>query len=137
MKFSACMGNQDQITSAESNLAPPPSPCFTVWASQSFEFFRNGWRAKETKRQKGKKKQKGKKEKKSKNISQRMAATGGIDLEKLDQRDPEMASLVQKLLEQEEKDEGELEGEVLYNLLFWLLFLFTAVCNQAMRCPLH
>ena len=36
---------------------------------------------------------------------------GGIDLENLDQKDPEMSSAVGKMLEQEEKDKGELEGE--------------------------
>ena len=40
-----------------------------------------------------------------------MAATGGIDLEKLDQNELEMASAVLKMLEQEEVDEEELEGE--------------------------
>ena len=38
-----------------------------------------------------------------------MAATRGIDLAELDKRDPEMGSVVRLMVDQEEKDEGELE----------------------------
>ena len=38
-----------------------------------------------------------------------MAATGGIDLAELDKKDPEMASAVRLMVEQEEKDEEELK----------------------------
>ena len=38
-----------------------------------------------------------------------MAAPGGIDLAELDKRDPELASAVRLMVEQEEKDEGELK----------------------------
>ena len=48
------------------------------------------------------------KKKKVKKLNQRMAATGGIDLDELDKKDPEMASAVRLMVEQEEKDEEEL-----------------------------
>ena len=38
-----------------------------------------------------------------------MVSTGGIDLAELDERDPKMASAVRLMVEQEEKDEGELK----------------------------
>ena len=66
---------------------------------------------KATKKAKRQKKQKGQKARKSKEIIQRLAGTGGIDLEKLDRKDPDMASAVRKMLELEEIHEGELEYE--------------------------
>ena len=50
-----------------------------------------------------------KKKKKVKKVNQRMVSTGGIDLAELDERDPKMASAVRLMVEQEEKDEGELK----------------------------
>ena len=45
-----------------------------------------------------------------KKVNQRMASTGGIDWAELDnKRDPNLASAVRLMVEQEEKDEGELK----------------------------
>ena len=45
-----------------------------------------------------------------------MAATGGTDLAELDKKDPEMASAVRLMFEQEEKDEEELKKEAKLDL---------------------
>ena len=108
MKLSPYRGNGGQ-TSPETDSAPPPSPpasLFEPGTSVGMAATGGGLKDKEKKQIKNIKLQKKKKVKK---VNQRMAATGGIDLAELEKKDPEMASAVRLMLEQEEKDEEELK----------------------------
>ena len=108
MKFSPYRGNWGQ-TSPETDSAPPPSPpasLFEPGTSVVQAATGGALKDNEKKQIKDVKLQKKKKVKKG---NQRMAATGGIDLAELDKKDPEMASAVRLMVEQEEKDEEELK----------------------------
>ena len=115
MKFSPYRGNRGQ-TSPETDSAPPPSPpasFFEPGTSVVQEAAGGALKDNEKKQIKDIKLQKKKKVKK---VNQRMAATGGIDLAELDKKDPEMASAVRLMVEQEEKDEEELKKEAKLDL---------------------
>ena len=110
MKFSPYRGNRGE-TSPETDSAPPPSPpasLFEPGTSVVQAATGGALKDNEKKRIKDIKLQKKKKVKK---VNQRMAATGGIDLAELDKKDPELASAVRLMVEQEEKGEEELKKE--------------------------
>ena len=109
LKLSPYRGNRGQM-SPETDSAPPPSPEASLFepGTSAVQAATGGeLKDKEKKRIKVTKLQE---KKKLKTVNQRMAATGGIDLAEFDKRDPEMAFAVRLMVEQEEKDEGELKN---------------------------
>ena len=108
MKFSPYRGNRGQ-TSPETDSAPPSSPPASLFVPGTSVVQAATGGALKDNEKKQMKDIKLQKKKKVKKVNQRMAATGGIDLAELDTKDPEMASAVRLMVEQEEKDEEELK----------------------------
>ena len=90
--------------SPETDSGPPPSPP-PFWAGNIFDQGGN-WRGAKSKQEETDKKFNYKKKRRP--ISE-WRRREGINLAELDERDPELASAVRLMVEQEEKDEGELE----------------------------
>ena len=107
MKFSPYRGNRGQ-TSPETDSAPRPSPPASLFEPGTSVVQAATGEALKDNEKKQIKDIKLQKKKKVKKVNQRMAATGGIDFAELDKKDPEMASAVRLMVEQEEKDEEEL-----------------------------
>ena len=89
--------------SPETDSAPPPSPPPFEPATSSIRAATGG-ELKANKRKRIKNSITKRKESQSAN-----GGDEGLDLAELDERDPELASAVRSMVEQEEKDEGELE----------------------------
>ena len=109
MKLSPYRENRGQ-TSRETDSAPPPSPPSSLFEPGTSVVQAATSGALKDNEKKQIKDIKLQKKKKVKKVNQRMAATGGgIDLAELDKKNPEVASAVRLMLEQEEKDEEELK----------------------------
>ena len=114
LKLSPYRENRGQ-TSPETDSAPPPSPPASLFepGTSAVQLATDGV-LKDNEKKRIKKYQ-NTKEKESKESQSANGGNGGggggggIDLSELDKRDPEMASAVRLMVEEEEKDEGKLK----------------------------